>query len=57
MGLQFAERENLLAFLITLESQSHQDVLQNPILLVENIDLVTNGAFIFAILNILAGYL
>ena len=57
MGLQFTERENLLAFLITLESQSHQDVLQNPILLVENIDLVTNGAFIFAILNILAGYL
>ena len=51
----FIKRIDLLAFACALEPQVHEDILQNLVLLVERIDLVTDSAFEFAVWNIFAG--
>jgi len=49
MRKQFAKGIYLLAFAGALESQVHKDVLQNPVLLVERINLVADGTLELAI--------
>jgi hypothetical protein len=44
----------LFTLFITLESEVHENVLKNLVLLIECVDLVADGALEFAILNIFA---
>ena len=50
----FRKRIDLFALFITLESEVHENVLKNLVLLIECVDLVANGALIFSIWNIFA---